>query len=110
MKIKEQIIHESIKRIKSRLVKINKVMDATPLSDIIRLRQKVYPKINKMNLTDPETIKMVSEAADKEKALFKLARQQEKTNELITEKVELESQLGDLNNELYVINMRKSRY
>jgi len=103
--IKEQVIRETIARITKRVKEIRHILEANPLSDIISLRQEVYPKLAKMDFTSPEAVECLKKAAVKEKRLFALARkQQRETNGLITEQVELESEHSQLINELYILD------
>ena len=109
MSIKEKVISEAIERIEKRIKEIKKIVFSNPLSDIIKLRQDVYPKIKSMDILDPELIKIVSEAAKKEKSLFKLAdRQIKESVDLISELAKIQNELGTLKSEQWMIQQRKN--
>jgi hypothetical protein len=107
MSIKREVINESISRINSRLEDIDKILDANPLSDIIELRLELKDKMHEYDHTDPEFTKWLKSSAKKEKEFFKLADLQTKeTGNLINEKVKLQMELSDLNNELWRMDQR----
>jgi hypothetical protein len=113
MTTKEQVIRESIARVNMRLCEINNILDATPLIDILNLRKEAQDLLNK-NLkieqrVSNEMLDKIEEYSKKEKEFFALAKiQQEKTIELLEEKAHLTIELGDLNGELYFIELKNN--
>lgn len=110
MSIKEKVINESIKRIEKRLAEIDRIMGVNPLSEICEGRIKAQA-ILKENKGDYEKIsKLIEPLADKEKELFKLAKTQSKnTLKFIDEKIALQGELGDLQNEKYFIDLKRQK-
>lgn len=110
MKVKEKVIRRSIEEINKRLSEVNYILEANPLGDIMKLRteaQKELEKARKNNTdTSDEFLEYIKKASKKEKELFALAEKQQNTSNLVSEKVELESELSSLNNELWYIENR----
>lgn len=108
MTIKEKVIREAIKRIESSLKKIDAVLDADPLGDIIRNRQEFAEKFSKMDHSEKlsqKTKEWVDSLYKKEKELFALSQKQIKeTPALIAKKVKLESELCSLRSELWFMD------
>ncbi len=96
MSIKLQIINQAIRRIEKRLEKITFILEARPLSEIILLRQRTIETVKNMAASS-ESLLLLSDAIKEEKALFRLAKQQEKMAHLISEKVRLDCELSELN-------------
>jgi len=107
MTTKEKVITESISRIKRELDGIDEILNANPLSEIIKLRQKAAEITEGEKWRDKSVLAELNEMGKEEKRLFALAKKQQNTNELIDRKVKLEMELSDLNSELYFINYRK---
>lgn len=107
MTTKEKVIIESISRIKRELDGIDEILNANPLSEIIKLRQKAAEITEGEKWRDKSVFAELNEMGKEEKRLFALAKKQQNTNELIDRKVKLEMELSDLNSELYFINYRK---
>ena len=109
--IKEQVVRESIARVNMRLCEINNILDATPLIDILNLRKEVQDLLDKNPKFEQrvanEMLAKIEEYSKKEKELFAVAKiQQEKSIELLEEKAHLTIELGDLNGELYFIELK----
>ena len=106
MRVKEKVIRESIKRIEKRLKKINSILDADPLAEIIDGRKEASELITKYkgNYASRTFSKLFDALAKKEKEQFELHKYQTKNySKLLTEKSGLSFELGDLNNELYLV-------
>lgn len=107
MTTKEKIIRESIEKVKEELAEIISIIDATPLSGIIAGRKEAVDLITPATLGDEDAIKRIGELAEQEKRLFKIAEKQKNTSRLIGRRIELDSELTDLENELYYIERNK---
>jgi len=110
MDIKRQVINESISRIEKRLNEINKIFNSNPLSEICKIRIEAQELLEQNKTieqrTSKEFIEKIDVLAKKEKKLINFAKKQRYSVELIDEQVELESQLRDLNNELFHMNRK----
>lgn len=105
MTIKEKVIRESIKRVTKKITEIQRILDASPLSDILHLRQKAA----ELHFDPPKSeayLESLREMAEQEKKLFALAKKQRNTSALINKQVHLESELRDLNHELWIVQFR----
>jgi hypothetical protein len=102
VKIKEKVIREAMTRIEKRMVKVQGLLDASPLSEICDLRIKAC-EIMEEHKGDYDKIgKLIGPMAEKEKRLFVLAKRQTKdSNKWIDELVKLGSELGELKNEMW---------
>jgi hypothetical protein len=114
MKIKEKVIHDTIFRINKRILKIDGILDASPLIDIIELKKEAQILLKEHKTVEQRTsivfTDKLSQMAKKEKELFALAKYQSKnTLKLIQEKAKIQNELYDLSNELYWINQKKNR-
>lgn len=108
--VKEQVIRESIARIEKRLPEIIHMLNANPLAEIIQLRQELQNqfKTYENNLANPEFGKWLKWSSAKEKELFALSKVQiEQSSDLISERVKLENELGNLKTELYWIENKR---
>ena len=106
---KEKVVRESIERINKRVAYIDSILNARPLLEIMELRQEIFGSMPK-DILDPLFIKEVRRAAAKEKELMAVAKlQTNKTMEFIKEKCLLTNELGDLNSELYYIDLNKKK-
>jgi len=106
MGIKIQVINESIRRIEKRVAKIKCIIYANPLGGIIECRKKANEIIIRHKGDYPTIAKQIDQLAKEEKRLFALSKKQKDTNKLIQEQVKLESELSELNNELWLIDMK----
>lgn len=98
--IKEKMINKAINKINIRLTKINLILNANPLADICILRIEAQKIINK-NISNAEKTRFIKSMSAKEKELFSLAKKHQKSIELLEEKIKLQNELMDLNNELF---------
>ena len=104
MTTKEKVIREAIKRNTKRLEKVDSILDANPLSEICDIRIEAQKILTEHKGDNKKIMELIEPLADKEKKLFALAKRQTKdSSKLIDEKVKLQVELGDLNNELYWI-------
>ncbi len=101
MSIKMQVIEEAIRRIEKELKGIDIILNATPLIDIIHLRQEVSVWIKGKDMLSREVAEYIGNAAKKEKAMFAMAEKQQETPELIERKVNLTFEFAALKNELF---------
>lgn len=104
MTVKEQIIRRTIKEINKRLEKIDFILDATPLSDLIKLEDETIKTAKK--LPSEKAITYLDQQIKKKNALLRLAKKQIRMTELINQKVKLMGELTTLNNELYFMKLR----
>ena len=108
MTVKEQIIKRTIKEINKRLKKIDFILDATPLVDIIRLEIETIEKAKKMS--NEKAVEYLNQQIKKKNALLLIAKKQIKLTDLISQKVKLLSELTKTENELYYINIQKGKH
>jgi len=106
MKIKEVVIRETMSRINKRVEQIKHILNANPLGDIIQGRLKAQCILDENKGDYKKISALINPLATKEKKLFRLAKKQKKSGELITEQVKLENELCDLKNELFMMNRR----
>ena len=107
MTTKEKVVRESIKRIERRIKKIDDILNAEPLQEIINIRKEAQ-RLIKSDLSPHEQVKKISELQKREtkqRNIFEM--QQKKYTKLISEKGELTFELYDLKNELYLIERQK---
>lgn len=115
MTTKEKVINESIIRVEKRLAEIKKILNATPLLDLIDVRREVQVLLEEnktiQQRTSNEFIAKIDNLAKKEKQCIKLAKELtgQKMIDLMDEEISLEVELSDLNNELYHIERIKSK-
>jgi|ERR1035437_3367434 hypothetical protein len=111
MTTEEKIIRKSIEKINKRLHDIDIILNATPLLDIIEIRKEAQDFLNDNPTIDQRTseqaLDKINELSKKEKKCFEIADKQKNTIQLLDEKVKLTMELGDLNNRLFFIEMRK---
>jgi hypothetical protein len=108
MTTKERITRQSFKEVSERLTEIDAILNANPLSDICELRMKAQKAFNGMvDKARLEFLEQIKEWAIEEKRLFALAKKQENTIQLIDEKVKLQMEQCDLNNEIFYIERHK---
>lgn len=113
MTTKEKVIKESIILIKKRIAEIKKILNATPLLDLIDVRKEAQTLLEEnktiQQRTSNEFIVKIGKLAEKEKQCIKLAKELtgQKMNDLMDEQINLESELRDLNNQLYYIKQLK---
>ena len=98
MTIKEKIIRRAIKETEKQISRINFILNANPISDIINLRRETFAKVKKMD--NKSALAYITRQAKKEAAYFKIGEQQKDTIKLVDKKVKLILELSDLKNEL----------
>lgn len=108
MTTKEKVIRESIKRVTKQINKINLILNANPLSDIIKLRRDTLNNAKEFQ-NHEKALVFINKAIKKEKELIRIAKKQQNSIKLINEKVKLELELSDLNGELWHIERRNKR-
>lgn len=101
MTIKEKVAVESISRIEKRLEEIDNILNASPLLDILKLDEEVSVTVKKMKVGSKEILEYLESKINQRKELLLLAGKQQKTLELIDEKVKLEGERVGLENELF---------
>ncbi|WP_027360810.1 hypothetical protein [Desulforegula conservatrix] len=92
-----QVVNETRKKIQKRLDELDALWKADPLGELVELRKKVAEKLNSEGHFTEEGLKILQEAARKEKKLLTLSKKQHKA--MLTsgeEEVKLKMQLGDL--------------
>jgi hypothetical protein len=104
MTVKEQIIRKTIKEINKRLEKIDFILDARPLSDLIKLEDETIKTAKKM--TGEKAVEYIDQQIKKKNALLRLAKKQIGMTGLIDQKVKLMGELTILKNELYYIKLQ----
>lgn len=82
MSIKRQVIDETVSKIETRLKEIDEILEANPLSEIIKGRQEAQ-KILKENKDNKKILELIEPLATKEKELFVMAEKQQGTGDLI---------------------------
>ena len=105
MTTKEKIIRKSIKEVTKELAELKDLIYSSPLIEIIEIRKKAQTLLESSTKgrTSEEFLGKIKVLATKEKSLFKKAKKQENSVELIDRQVKLEFELTDLNHELYFI-------
>jgi hypothetical protein len=107
MTIKIKVIEESLTRAEKRISYLKSIIYAKPASKIIECRQQAH-KILTENKGDYEKIsELIKTLANEEKEQFRIAKKQEKANDLIHELVDLENEVVDLRSELYFEERRR---
>ena len=103
--VKEQVVREAIKRVNKRLLKINSDLNCEPLSRVIEIRIEAQELLD--SGADRTSIKFVASiirlAKEEKQQLNKAKRLNKNHTKMITEQADLESELRDLNRELYFI-------
>ncbi len=106
MGIKKEEIEKTIDKIKkiineidSRLIEIDQILNINPLADRYILRIEIQEIMNK-DISSVEKAELIKSMSAKEKELSLLANKQQKTIELIKERIKLQDELWNLNNEL----------
>jgi intein/homing endonuclease len=109
MTTKEKVINESIIRVEKSLKELKKINEATPLLDLIKIREEAQKLLddNKtiQQRTSNDFIAKIDLLSKKEKRCIKLAKELtgQKMLDLMDEQIKLEFELRDLNNEKYYI-------
>ncbi len=106
MSVKRKVIDESIRRINKRIGKIDEILSAHPLGRICEIRIEAIKLIKDSNDDYSAIQGHIKRLAAEEKECFAMAKKQQKTLELIDEKVKLQSELGELSGELAMMSIR----
>lgn len=107
MKIKEQVIRESMKRIKIRLKQIDNLSNARPVSDLVDLQKETAEKL-RGKVTSVDALSILKKACAKESRLRRLFKKQcDRMIPDMDEEFELKSQLEDLENELFMMKAER---
>jgi hypothetical protein len=114
MTTKEKVINESIVRIEKRLKEIKKINEATPLLDLIDVREEAQKLLDENKTvkerTSDEFIAKIESLSKRERHCIKLAKENtgKRMFDLMDEQIRLESELNDLINERYYIEHKKA--
>ena len=108
MKIKEKIILQSIEEVTNEISKIDHILKATPLIDMIKIERETIERVKKMRAGSKEALACLETNIKKRNALRRLAKKQENSIALIEQKAKLSLELCDLNNELYCIVQKRT--
>lgn len=103
MRVKEKVIRQSISEAESEIAKIDAILNATPLSDLIKLEIETLSKAKSMDTGSREVLKYLDAQIGKRNDLRKLAEKQMGSIQLVERKAHLSFELGQLKNELYWI-------
>jgi len=107
MSIKEQVIHETKKRIEKRLKVLRDLFEANPVSRICEIRIEAQKLLEQNTTIEQRTSKeftaKIEQLAKEEKKQFRLANKLKDSSKLIDEQVRMETELAELNRELYYI-------
>ena len=110
MSVKKEIIEKSILEINKRLSKLDEIIDAKPLSDLFEINDDFKTLLNENEgiekRTSKEFIAKLNILSEREKIAKKSLEKQKNIVSLIDQKVELESELSQLKNELYYLNRK----
>jgi hypothetical protein len=111
MTTKEKIIHKSIGVVMRKISQLDKIINANPGSDILKLRIELSEMLTVNTTTEQRTGKKfmdrITEMAKEEKELFKMLDKQKNLVALMDQQGELKRELQDLNNELFFINRER---
>ena len=107
MTTKEKVIRAAIADAKRQIEKIDALLNATPVSEIIEIRKEAQALLEQnqgiKKRTDPEFLKALGILARCEKKQFRIVKKMKNSADLIEKKVKLDFELRDLNNELYFL-------
>jgi len=106
--IKEKVIKKSIVIIEKRLKKLNDIMNATPASDIINVRQEAQKLLEDNKGVEKRTTKefmsKIEALSKREKEACKMVERQKNWDKDSTEMSKLSIELKELKSELWFIN------
>ena len=103
METTEKIILQSIEEVVNEISKIDHILNATPLIDIIKIERESIEKAMKMKAGSKEVLAYLDSQIKKRNALRRLAKKQENSIALIEQNVKLSIELRDLNSLLWSI-------
>lgn len=107
---KEKVITASIKKIERRLKKITELTSARPLSRVCEIRTEAQAIFEKHKGDHATISELIEPLGKEEKRMLALAKRQiGNTGKLITEEVDLQMELADLNTELYWLKKREEK-
>lgn len=115
--IKIRVIEKSIKQAKKEIDRLENLIYGTPLSDVIDVRNEFVAEIDRYRADKRETrlkihehVKKLDELETREKEAFALHEKQKRNNnKWITRVAELNLELMDLENQLFIEKMIHSR-
>lgn len=113
MTIKEKVINETILKIEGRLIKVRALNNATPILDLIKIREEAQKLLEENKTLDQRTsmefMAKIEILSQNEQKCIKLAKelQGQKMFDLMDEEIKLELELRDLKNEKYYIEHNK---
>jgi len=109
MKTKEKIIRQAIEETMNEISKIDHILKANPLVDLIKIERETIETALKMELGSKEVLAYLNSQIKKRNALRRLAEEQQNSIALINQKSKLSFELSELKNELYWIEQRTNR-
>lgn len=107
MENKEKIVRQALAAVSAELKKIDKFLDASPLSEVTQLDADILRAVEEMEIdrAGPYIQKQIK----RRNALLALAKRQIKdSNKIIALKVALSIEEGDLKNELFWIEQKRA--
>ena len=106
--VQERLFRKEKTRIEKRIEKIKYITSAKPLYEIIQLEEETIEECKK--LPPAMSLLSIDKAQKKRSALMALAKDQSDNRiKYIDEEVSLNSELGELNRELYFIEQRRTK-
>lgn len=112
MTTKEKVVRESIKRLKKKLQKVEDLLNATPILDLIEVHKEAQILLDenptvKLRCSE-EFLNKMHVLANREKQALALAKKQNNnTIKLMDQQSEIKWELNDLDNELWYITRDK---
>lgn len=92
-----------VRKLDKRMAEIDRIINATPGTDIIRLRKETIERAKKMPAQD--AIRLIEQARQKESDLFKLAEEQSYPS-LIEKKLKIYFEIKKLKAEIFFMKRR----
>lgn len=99
MKFKEKVLKTMIKSLEKKIAWRRAVMEANPISDLLRLRRETFAKLDAKDPAGWLTI--LEDAARREDTIRAMIRRQKKMTEIIDDIVRLEAELIEAKNALF---------
>jgi myosin heavy subunit len=110
MTIKEKVIRQSIKKIETRLKKLQEIQDANPAVDLIDMRKEASDFLKKNERSEQRSssgfMKKIKEFSNREKQCWKMIERQKKWAEDSKEMAALTIEKEQLITELYYLDKR----
>jgi hypothetical protein len=111
MTTKERLLRKSIGKVEKKLKEIDFILNATPLSEICRIRQEGQRLLDENKTIEQRTsegfIAKIEALHKRERQQFALAEKGKDSLKLIHAKVELDFELSELKKELYFIENKR---